>query len=857
MHQTSLHQSVFKLVIGLVLITSLTVMLNLWWTTHQMVEQKMSSDIRSAQASITNLMNTNSRLLNAAKQRLIQNPNVATSLYAENTKQLYYAMTNHALTKELDLVFVMDAQGQILANNTAANNTAKPVMTSGNGSEMNGSEINGTEINGASQSGALANSFNTASNSSVYASSFANSIPSVIATELLQSKNDSDFMIFQNRLYQVSAVQAQDAHIDIFALIGVEITAQALTQTIGVSSWSTNVRAFMFDDAANSSLFQSTKVSARPSEGAHRETTHRELDYLREHRTGTKVPNISEFHWYELIHASDLDIGEQSILLDSPHVKIELEIIQSLHSVSADFRVLKSNSLVIMLIAISASCLVAFMYSRRLTKPIRYLANVAKNISLGNYHQKLELMYRSKEFTHLADAIDTMQSNIKAREKQITYQAEHDPLTKLYSRCHASVLIDRRIKSGEVFQAVCINIIGFRDINDAFGYQFGDYCLKVLANRLKLIGGLSAYLGGGQFLWLSKKELLTLEIQELKGSLEQLIFDEYASCTLKVNLAILDCPTYAKDSAELFKRLSIGMDEAKGARQQWVIFDLEIEKKYTRRLSIASHLRRNLASEGEHFSLFYQPKLNLKSQKVESVEALIRWHDPQLGSVSPEEFIQIAEHAGLIGQVTRWVIQRAIQDAKTLASAGQNVCIAINLSARDLVNNSLLPLIIDDLRRAGLSSSALSFEITESDLVKDIEAAVWHLNEYKRAGFTLAIDDFGTGYSSLAYLKSFPVDYLKIDKSFVLQLDSNKNDRDIVETILQLAHRFGLKVIAEGVENHSSLDILALGECDYAQGYLISRPITLADFIEWNRLNTNKPWFYEQTNKEKTSNGFI
>jgi len=241
MHQTSLHQSVFKLVIGLVLITSLTVMLNLWWTTHQMVEQKMSSDIRSAQASITNLMNTNSRLLNAAKQRLIQNPNVATSLYAENTKQLYYAMTNHALTKELDLVFVMDAQGQILANNTAANNTAKPVMTSGNGSEMNGSEINGTEINGASQSGALANSFNTASNSSVYASSFANSIPSVIATELLQSKNDSDFMIFQNRLYQVSAVQAQDAHIDIFALIGVEITAQALTQTIGVSSWSTNV----------------------------------------------------------------------------------------------------------------------------------------------------------------------------------------------------------------------------------------------------------------------------------------------------------------------------------------------------------------------------------------------------------------------------------------------------------------------------------------------------------------------------------------------------------------------------------------------------------------------------------------
>jgi len=242
------------------------------------------------------------------------------------------------------------------------------------------------------------------------------------------------------------------------------------------------------------------------------------------------------------------------------------------------------------------------------------------------------------------------------------------------------------------------------------------------------------------------------------------------------------------------------LDQAKQSTNKILVFKAEYEEKYSRKIQIITKLKQALNEDSSDLALFYQPKLHLNSQKINSCEALIRWIDPELGFVPPDEFIQIAENAGLIAQVTDWVINRAIRDAKLMHSEGLGICIAINLSARDVENPYLLFEIKRRLEIAKLPIDTLSFEITESDLVDNTSNAIEHLENFKSQGYSLAIDDFGTGYSSLSYLKRFPVDTLKTDKSFILNLSQDQNAHDIVFTVTTLAEKFKYSVVAEGGE---------------------------------------------------------
>ena len=219
--------------------------------------------------------------------------------------------------------------------------------------------------------------------------------------------------------------------------------------------------------------------------------------------------------------------------------------------------------------------------------------------------------------------------------------------------------------------------------------------------------------------------------------------------------------------------------------------------------------------------------------KVCSMEALIRWNNKTLGFVPPDEFITIAEQAGLIEQVTTWVMQRTIADLSYFRQKGYGFTVAMNLSTQDIQNKPLLDKLVSILTDAALSPDALELEITESDLVADASLAIENLNALTSRGFHFAIDDFGTGYSSLAYLKNLPVDTIKIDKSFILSLAIDDNDKQIVHTVLGLATAFDLKVVAEGVEDEMSLNILKEWGCDIAQGYFISRPLAKDALEEW------------------------
>ena len=231
--------------------------------------------------------------------------------------------------------------------------------------------------------------------------------------------------------------------------------------------------------------------------------------------------------------------------------------------------------------------------------------------------------------------------------------------------------------------------------------------------------------------------------------------------------------------------------------------------------------------------MVYQPKVDLASMKVSSMEALIRWNNSVLGFVPPDEFITIAEQAGLIEQVTTWVMQQTITDLAYFRSKGYHFTVAMNLSTQDIQNKVLLNKLVQKLNDEGLSPEALELEITESDLVADASLAIENLSELTARGFHFAIDDFGTGYSSLAYLKNLPVKTIKIDKSFILSLASDENDQQIVHTVLRLASAFHLKVVAEGVEDKASLEILKEWGCDVVQGYFISRPLNKNDLEAW------------------------
>ncbi|APD86193.1 GGDEF domain-containing protein [Alteromonas sp. Mex14] len=482
-----------------------------------------------------------------------------------------------------------------------------------------------------------------------------------------------------------------------------------------------------------------------------------------------------------------------------------------------------------MVIALAFSLVLA----KNVTKPVSNLVKAVNRVASGSYGSTLDEPSKLREITELANAVDSMQANIKNRELDIRYQAEHDVLTGLFNRNYVENYFESEIKEKRALQVVAITVIGFRTINDLYGYSNGDNTLKALAQRLQRWPGISARLAGGEVLYISHESLNDEQLETLKHILEQPVESNLIAIPLKVAMAVLECPQDAFTSEELFRKMNIVTDEAIHSDKWCVRYRAELEDKYNRRLAITTELKRALASQQNELSMVYQPKIDLVTMKVCSMEALIRWNSSALGFVPPDEFITIAEQAGLIEQVTSWVMKQTISDLAYFREKGYDFTVAMNLSTHDIQNKVLLSNLVSLLTEKGLSPDALELEITESDLVADASLAIENLNELTARGFHFAIDDFGTGYSSLAYLKNLPVKTIKIDKSFILSLASDENDQQIVHTVLSLAAVFNLKVVAEGVEDLASLTILKDWGCDVAQGYYISRPLKLADLEEW------------------------
>jgi len=416
---------------------------------------------------------------------------------------------------------------------------------------------------------------------------------------------------------------------------------------------------------------------------------------------------------------------------------------------------------------------------------------------------------------------------------QLEFQATCDPLTALPNRRYFTELLDQAIKRaeqhGNSVVVALADVDDFKDINDAFGYGVGDELLQLIARRLSGCVGESVTVGrvgGDEFAVML--ENAGGEYAALVRSLQSAFVEGYLidghEIFVSGSIGIALYPTDADNAADLLRKADMAMyrvkGEGKGACQRYTSV---LNSGMQRRWFIGHRLR--YALQQSEFTLYYQPQIELVNGTIAGVEALIRWNSNGNEIISPAEFIPIAEQNGMIIPIGEWVMHQSCMQAKRwLDEEGVAITVAVNLSARQFRGYDVVKLVRRALDESGLPAHLLELELTEGMVMHD-SAALPTLGALKDLGVTLAIDDFGTGYSSLSYLKRFPIDFLKIDRSFIIDVNEDSNDAAIVSAIIVMAHSLGLKVIAEGVDKAEQLDFLVEQGCDEIQGYFFSKPL--------------------------------
>ena len=432
-------------------------------------------------------------------------------------------------------------------------------------------------------------------------------------------------------------------------------------------------------------------------------------------------------------------------------------------------------------------------------------------------------------------------SEAKAMATKMAHLAQHDFLTNLPNR----VLLNDRIAQAITLAnrhhthlaLLFLDLDNFKHINDSLGHATGDKLLRLVTERLKLCVRESdtvSRVGGDEFVILlaenKNSEDAGVSAQKILEALQALHLIGKSQLHITTSIGISVYPDDGIDAETLLKSADTAMYHAKGkGRNNYQFFKGEMNTRAVERLIIENNLR--LALEKQQFILYYQPKVNLNTGQITGVEALLRWQHDEWGEVVPDIFVPVAEDTGLIIPIGRWVLRQACLQAKAWQDAGlQDITIAINISAQEFLQKDFVAGVRAVLIETGLAAHFLELEITESVLMRDAECSKNILQQLKKMGIKLAVDDFGTGYSSLSYLQRFPIDVLKIDQSFVQNIESAKDDGIIVSAIISMGNSLKLKVVAEGVETPSQFAFLKARQCEEGQGYFFSHPLIAENF---------------------------
>jgi diguanylate cyclase (GGDEF)-like protein len=514
---------------------------------------------------------------------------------------------------------------------------------------------------------------------------------------------------------------------------------------------------------------------------------------------------------------------------------------RSLEEAERPLRNLKLQIFALSSAALLLAMVAAVFFARGVTSPLRRLAEAAQRIGRGDYSTPVEIP-QDDEMGQLATAFNRMGTEISGREEQIRYQGTHDSLTGLPNRTlfldHLALWIASAKRRATLVGMVMMDLDRFKEINDTLGHSLGDDLLVEIGRRLRQTireTDTVARLGGDEFavMFESAAAPSAVEVaQRIGRALEMPFALGGVSIDVKASMGIALYPLHAEDAGTLMTRAEVAMYQAKRSHDAHALYEPGRDEHSLRRLAILSELRQAVASDA--LELHFQPKVDIATERAIHAEALVRWRHPVHGMMLPDEFILLAEQSGNIGMITKWVLRRAILDCAAWNRAGYDLGVAVNLSALDLYDAELPTLVSGLLHDQGLDPSKLVLEITESAVMKDAAYALKTLRDVKARGITLSIDDFGTGYSSLAHLKRLPLDELKIDKSFVVNLvEEATEDGVIVRSTIDLGHNMGLKVVAEGVETSEGYSMLERFGCDMAQGYFISRPLPSPAFLPW------------------------
>jgi diguanylate cyclase (GGDEF)-like protein len=420
------------------------------------------------------------------------------------------------------------------------------------------------------------------------------------------------------------------------------------------------------------------------------------------------------------------------------------------------------------------------------------------------------------------------------------YQATHDQLTGLPNRTLFLDIAESALAESGRAAIALLDLDRFKDINDTLGHSTGDRLLCEVADCLVHAsnGRASvARLGGDEFILvvpdiIGPEEALGV-VRDLLGEISKPLDVDGIMLAVTATGGIALAPEHGDTVATLMQRADIAMYHGKSTHSEIELYSPEDDRSMQRKLLLGGHLAEALANGGQQLSVMYQPIASLVSGEVVCVEALVRWCHPVHGQVPADEFVAIAEQMGLIGQITDFVLTHACNQAASWQRSGLDIVLAVNLSGRDLSDRSLVQKIKTHLADSGMSPSMLSLEITETEVMSDIDEASEVLGQLSRLGVQVAVDDYGTGYSSLAYLHRLPVNELKLDRSFVANIAVDQSNSIIVRSSIAMAHSLGLSVIAEGAEDEVTCAVLADAGCDAVQGYYFSPPLVGDDLVRW------------------------
>ncbi len=544
------------------------------------------------------------------------------------------------------------------------------------------------------------------------------------------------------------------------------------------------------------------------------------------------------------LSASRADFDEESLTFQVPFVQgdstVSIVLRRSLREAMLPYVEARRGLLIFAASLLVFVAIAAAMFSASIASPLRTLAAAAQKMISGNYDGDVRVV-SDDEFGELATSFNKMRLAISERERRISHQATHDSLTDLPSRTKVLQTLAAAIETAHNTHR-CIAVLSIRlarmgEISSTLGHRATDELITQAARHLHANLDPNDFLGHtGTNVFVvilpgqdAESALARVErIQQILGSGVTL---DNIDVSLQTETGIAEFPKHASTATQLLRYASIACTDAATGKERVRIYRPGREEEFVRRLRVVSDLR--VALRRKDMLIWYQPKVCLKEGAVCGAEALVRWEHPELGFLSPDDFIPAAEQAGTIVHLTRYVLTEAVKQCKQWSDDGLELQVSVNLSVRDLLDEYLPYHVLQILKDHGVKPEQLTLEITESSIMEDVGHAVLVLECLRDIGVRISIDDFGTGHSSLTQLRNIPLHELKIDKSFVMTIKDDARNDAIVRTTIDLAHSLNLSVVAEGVEDEAIIRRIASLGCEQAQGYFLSKPIPADDLASW------------------------